>query len=112
MSNLLIRVFLRLEASPWYGQAKTRARDLPDNPRAPEKRWFDLGMTVLVLASVALLVYSVENPVRDWMRWFEYLAVTVFITEYLARIWIIGDLHRAIPEHYRQARHLELPFRP
>ena len=112
MSNLLIRASLWLEASPYYGGLKARARNLLDNPRAPEKRWFDLGMTVLVLASVALLVYSVENPVTDWMRWFEYLAVAVFITEYLARIWIVGDLHRAILEHYRQARFLRLPFRP
>lgn len=111
-SNLLIRACLWLEASPYYEEIKARARDLLDNPRAPEKRWFDLGMTVLVLASVALLVYSVENPVTDWMRGFEYLAVAVFITEYLARIWIVGDLHRAILEHYRQARFLRLPFRP
>ena len=111
-ARLLVPLCLWLESSPHYLQVKKRVRDLLDNPRAPEKRWFDLGMTFLVLASVALLIYSVENPVTEWMRWFEYFAVTVFILEYLGRLWIVGDFHRMLLDHYRQARYLGLPFRP
>ncbi len=111
-ARLLIPLCLWLESSPRYLQVKRRVRDLLDNPRAPEKRWFDLGMTLLVLASVALLIYSVENPVTAWMRWFEYFAVSVFLLEYLARLWIVGDFHQMLLDHYRQAQYLGLPFRP
>jgi voltage-gated potassium channel len=103
---------LRIEASERYAGAKAFARDLLDNQRSGVKRWFDLGMILVVLISVSLLVYAVENPVTDWMRWFEYLAVSLFILEYLARVWIVGDVHQAVLDHYRQAAHLGLPFRP
>jgi voltage-gated potassium channel len=110
LTNFLVRLCLHLEASPSYQRAKAFARDLLDNPRSRMKRWLDLGMIALVLISVGLLVYSVENPVRPWMLWLEYVAVTVFIIEYLARVWIVGDLHRAVLDHYREATFLNLPF--
>jgi voltage-gated potassium channel len=99
-----------LEASEGYTRTKSAVRNLLENPRSPAKRWFDLGMILLVLASVALLVYSVENPVRPWMEWFEDLAVSIFIAEYLARVWIVGDVHRQVLEHYRKTEFLRLPF--
>lgn len=110
MTKLLIRFCLRLETSRFYERLKAFARDLLDNPRSTKKRWFDLGMTVLVLVSVGLLVYSVENPVSPWMIRFEYLAVTIFVAEYLARVWIVGDLHQSVLDHYREATFLHLPF--
>jgi voltage-gated potassium channel len=109
--NLLVRFSLFLEASQGYREAKAFARNLLDNPRYPYKRYFDLGMIVLVLVSVALLVYAVDNPVQTWMLWVEDVAVTVFVVEYLARLWIVGDMHRTVIEHLKQTEFLRLPFR-
>ena len=111
-SILLVRGCLLLESSESYLRVKAWMRNILDNPRSPSKRYFDLGMIVLVLASVALLVYSVENPIDPWMEWFEYLAVSVFTLEYLARVWIVGDIHRTVLNSYRQSEYLMLPFRP
>lgn len=108
----LVRGCMLLESSASYLGVKARVRNLLENPRSPSRRYFDLGMIALVLASVALLVYSVENPVDPWMDWFEYLAVSVFILEYLARTWIVGDMHRTVLDSYRQSEYLMLPFRP
>jgi voltage-gated potassium channel len=109
--NLLVQFSFFLEDSQGYGEAKAFARNLLDNPRYPYKRYFDLGMIVLVLVSVALLVYAVDNPVQTWMLWVEDFAVTVFIIEYLARLWIVGDIHRTVIEHLRQAEFLHLTFK-
>jgi voltage-gated potassium channel len=111
VKNLLVQFSLFLAASQGYGEAKAFARNLLDNPRYPYKRYFDLGMIVLVLVSVALLVYAVDNPVRIWMLWVEDFAVTVFIIEYLARLWIVGDIHRTVLEHLEQTEFLNLPFK-
>jgi len=109
--NLLVQFSLVLEASQGYGKVKAFARNLLDNPRYPYKRYFDLGMILLVLVSVALLVYAVDNPVQTWMLWVEDVAVTVFVLEYLARLWIVGDMHHTVIEHLRQTEFLNLPFK-
>jgi voltage-gated potassium channel len=109
--KLLVQLCLSLEASHGYTKAKTFTRNLLQNTRYPYKRYFDLGMIVLVIVSVALLVYSVDNPVQPWMFWVEDIAVTVFIVEYIARIWIVGDTCRTVIEHFKQAEFLNLPLK-
>ncbi|MCB1761706.1 MAG: potassium channel family protein [Gammaproteobacteria bacterium] len=111
LRDLFLRFCLFLEVSQGYEEAKTFARNLLDNPRYPYKRYFDLAMILLVLLSVALLVYSVDNEELPWMLWLEDFAVTVFVVEYLARLWIVGDMHHTILEHMRQTEFLHLPFR-
>lgn len=111
IANRLVQACLFLESHAGYQGLKSQARDLLDNPRSQRKRYFDLFMILLVLSSVALLVYAVENPLEPWMRWFEALAVSVFITEYLGRVWVYSDIHRGILDHVSQAEFLARPFR-
>ncbi|MEJ2456030.1 MAG: NAD-binding protein [Candidatus Thiodiazotropha sp.] len=109
--KLIVQMCFLLEASRGYTRFKAFTRNLLENTRYPYKRYFDLGMIILVLVSVALLVYSVDNPVQPWMLWVEDVAVTVFIIEYLARIWIVGDTRHTVIGHLKQAEFLNLPFR-
>ena len=111
LKKTFVRLCLFLEANDRYSKVKAIARNLLDNPRYAYKRYFDSGMILLVLISVALLVYSVDNPVEPWMLWFEDFAVTIFITEYLARLWIIGDTRKTVLDHLRQTEFLHLPFK-
>jgi len=110
IANRLFQASLFLEAHTGYQRIKSLVRDLLDNPRSPRKRYFDLFMILLVLGSVTLLVYGVENPLEPWMQWFELLAVSVFIAEYLGRVWVYSDIHRSIIDHVSQAEFLNRPF--
>jgi len=111
IKKLIVYFCLVLEASPGYSRAKEFIRTLLEDQNSHLKRYFDLTIIILVLISVGLLVYSVDNPVAPWMVWFEYFAVSVFILEYLARVWVVGDIHRELLDHYRQVEFLHLPFR-
>lgn len=111
IANRFVRACLFLEAHAGYQGVKSLARDLLDNPRFPQKRHFDLFMILLVLGSVTLLVYGVKNPLEPWMQWFEVLAVSVFIVEYLGRVWVHSDIHRSVMDHISEAEFLDRPFR-
>jgi voltage-gated potassium channel len=111
LSERIVRFCYWLEDREAYGRLKDRFRDVLENTRSPRKRYFDLFMMLLVLTSVALLVYGVEHRLHGWMQWFEVLAVSVFIGEYLARLWVYNDAHRTVMDHYAKAQFLRLPFR-
>ncbi len=107
----LVRWSLYLDGNPRYQRVKRFCRDLLENERAPQKRYFDLFMIVLVLASVAVLINDVAYVLPDWVEDFEYFAVSVFIIEYLARFWVSSDIHRVVLEEYERSRLLEVPMR-
>lgn len=106
----LVRGCVWLEANVRYQRTKELVRDVLENPRSRRKRNFDLFMILLVLASVALLVYGVENPLAWWMDDFEVLAVGIFLVEYLGRVWVYSDMHRTVLDHVAEAEFLDRPF--
>jgi voltage-gated potassium channel len=110
-SDHIIRFCYWLDECDDYRRLKAGFRDLLENPRSKRKRYFDLFMILLVLTSVALLVYGVENTWDAWMEDFEILAVSIFIAEYLARFWVYSDVHRTVMEQEARARFLKLRFR-
>jgi hypothetical protein len=67
---------------------------LLENDRAPQKRYFDLFMILLVLASVFLLIYDVGHPLTATAALIEDFAVSVFIVEYLLRIFLLFRLFK------------------
>lgn len=111
LANRVVQACLFLEDFSAYQNAKALARELLEDSRSRRKRYFDLFMILLVLSSVTLLVYGVENPLQPWMEWFEIAAVTIFIAEYLARVWVYSDLHRAVLDHLAEAEFLNRRFR-
>jgi len=110
-ASMVVKASLFIEGHAGYQGVKAAARDLLENPRSSRKRFFDLFMIVLVLCSVALLVYGVENPTEPWMDAFEILAVTVFLVEYLGRLWVCSDIHRSVLDRVAEAEFLNHPFR-
>lgn len=67
-------------------------------------------MIFLVLSSVALLIYGVKNPPGPLDRMYEWFVITVFIIEYLMRMWVYSDIHTTIIEHNERAELLNRPF--
>ena len=108
----LVQHCYALEDSPRYRRAKQFVYDLLENPHASIRPYFDLGMIVLVLASVFFLIYAVKNDLGWFGDIFERIAVTIFLFEYLARLWLYSDSHRIIIDHYERAEFINAPFRP
>ena len=109
-TQLLVRLAYRLQASERHGRLKGFFRKLLTDPRSHRRALFDIFMIVLVLASVMLLIYEVRHPLGPWADLFETFVVTVFISEYLLRMWLYSDSHKILIEHWERAELMGLPF--
>jgi len=107
----IVQICLFLDSSAFYKRLKDFFRNLLTNEHAPQKRYFDLFMILLVLASVFLLIYDVTHQLTAAARLFEYFAVSIFIIEYLLRLWVYNDLHEIVIAEYERARFLDSRFR-
>jgi len=108
----IVRFCLILDGSIPYQRVKGFFRNLLENDHAPQKRYFDLFMILLVLASVFLLIYDVTHSLTASAALFEDFAVLVFIVEYLLRLWVYNDSHLIIIERFERASFLDTRFRP
>jgi voltage-gated potassium channel len=111
LAHTLARFCYRLAASGNYHAFKERVRALLQDPRARWRVPFDSAMIALVVASVFIPIYDSYSSLGRFAVGFEWFAVTVFIIEYLARLWVHDDVHRIVIEHYERAELLNLPFR-
>ncbi|MDA8129205.1 MAG: NAD-binding protein [Betaproteobacteria bacterium] len=111
LSDALIRFAYRLHASARYAAAKGFFRRLLTEPRSRQRAMLDGIMIVLVLASVFLLIYDVRHELGPWADRFEVFVVTVFIVEYLLRMWLYNDSHAILIEHWERAEVTGAPFR-
>jgi voltage-gated potassium channel len=110
LTRLLIHFAYLLKASSSYQQAKKFAFNLLEDPRSRLKRHFDLFMILLVMMSVFLLIYEINNPPIPYSEWFENIVVVVFITEYILRAWLYSDSHKILIEHYERTQYLGIKF--
>ncbi len=82
---------------------KATVYDLLANPLSGARNGFDLGMSLVVVASViALLLESSvapHDPLAVWAQRVELVVVPLFIAEYLLRLWVASDL---IADFYEQ----------
>jgi voltage-gated potassium channel len=111
-SDTLIRAAYWLQASVGYAGLKGFFRRLLVDPRSRRRAMFDGVMIVLVLTSVFLLIYEVRHDLGSWADGFEIFVVTVFVIEYLLRMWLHSDSHTILIEHWERAELVGEPFRP
>ncbi|MGE5320996.1 MAG: NAD-binding protein [Hyphomicrobiaceae bacterium] len=112
LSDTLIRSAYRLQASARYAGIKGFFRRLLTDPRSHQRAMLDGVMIVLVLVSVFLLIYEVRHETGVWADAFEAFVVTVFIVEYLLRMWLYNDSHAILIEQWERAEVVGEPFRP
>ncbi|OYY94008.1 MAG: potassium channel protein [Hydrogenophilales bacterium 28-61-23] len=112
LAQLLVRLAYRLQASSRYAQLKGFFHKLLTDPRSHRRKLFDSFMIALVLVSVMLLIYEVRHPLGPWADVFEVFVVTVFVSEYLLRMWLYNDSHKILIEHWEKAELMGLPFHP
>ena len=110
LARILVYIAYFLKHSERYQRSKRFFYDLLENPKSRNKTRFDLFMTTLVIISVSTLVYQVEHETGEWSVWLEYFVVTVFIVEYLLRMWVYSDSHRIILDYYEHCQYLSIRF--
>jgi voltage-gated potassium channel len=111
ISKKIVRLCYFLDGSPRYCQVKQFFYGLLSDPHARMRSYFDASMIVLVIASVALLVYQIEHDLGWLGNAFEIFIVTVFITEYLLRAWVYNDSRSIIIERFERAEFMHTSFR-
>ncbi len=107
----LVRLSYFLAESDHYQRVKRGLRWVLEDPNSRIRLYFDSFMIILVLVSVSMLVYDTYGTTGRFGEWFERAVVTLFIVEYLLRLWIYSDNHRVIIEHFERADFVNEPFR-
>ena len=110
LAEQLPRWALAIDGNARYRRIKHFFWNLLENDRAAQKRYFDLFMIFLVLASIFVLINDVAYRLPEWGEDFERFAVSVFIVEYLLRLWVYDDIHQVIIDEYEKSRFLETPL--
>lgn len=110
ISRVIIYYAYFLKSSDRYRSCKHFFHRLLDDPDSRMKQNFDLFMICLVMLSVFVLVYNVEHRVSAIGEYIEQGVVTVFIVEYLLRLWLYSDSHLILIEEYEKSQYLKLRF--
>ncbi len=111
ITRLLVRFAYFISGSRRYGRIKGFFYDLLENDRYPYKRWFDFFMIFIILSSVFILVIEVKEPVPQWLDDFDlYFVTSIFISEYLLRMWVYSDVHKMVIRLYEEAQFLSQPL--
>lgn len=110
LAGFIIKHCYGIDDSPRYKRAKKFFFDLIENPRSSIRPYFDVFMILLVLASVFMLMYQVKVDLGEFGTIFELCAVSIFLTEYLLRLWLYNNVHTIFIEHYERAEFIEKPF--
>lgn len=93
-----------------YRQFKQFFYDLMENPDSPTKSYFDMFMICLVMFSVCFLIYEVNSALDAYTDLFEYIIISLFVFEYLLRVWLCSDSHKVFFDYYDTARYLNIKF--
>jgi len=109
--NNIVRFAYLIEGSTKYHQIKNFTYNLLENDRYRYKRWFDFFMIFIILSSVLILVVEVKKPVPVWMDDYDlYFVTTIFIVEYLARMWVYSDTHKMVIRISEESHYLHHPL--
>lgn len=108
----LVRLAYGLSTSRRYSRTKSFFRRLLADPHSRLGAVFDSVMILVVMASVILLIYEDRHPLGLYGDAFETGVITIFIIEYLLRMWLFSDSHKILIEHYERAELIGEPFRP
>jgi voltage-gated potassium channel len=93
-----------VESSQKYHSVKELFYNLLENDRYQYKKYFDFFMIFVIITSVTILVIDVKHHVPYWLNNYDlYFVTTVFIFEYLLRMWVYSDVHKIIIGEYEES---------
>jgi voltage-gated potassium channel len=110
LTRLVIYFAYILKRSTRYRRNKLFFYDLLENSNGHYKSYFDIFMIALVMASVLFLIYEVNSELNQIDSLLEYGIITLFIIEYLLRVWLCSDSHKIFLDYYEKTKYLSIPF--
>lgn len=100
-----------LHGAKRYHRIKELTHNFLLNSEYKYKKYFDIFMILLIVSSVAILVYEVKHSVDGWIDFFDmYLVTGVFMLEYLARVWVHNSWSEEVVRAYNEATFLGAKF--
>jgi voltage-gated potassium channel len=109
--KVLVAFAFYLDGNEKYIKFKRKVDRLLNDPSYLPNRIFDIFMLILVSISVAILLYDVKHNISSFFEKFDfYVVTTIFIIEYILRVWVYNDVHKIILEEYEEANFLERDF--
>jgi len=110
MNNLIINIAYKIEASKAHKKFRNFLYNTLINNSSKYKKIFDLSMIFLVISTVGILIYEVKHELPDYINYFEYFAVGVFILEWLGRLTISFESHKQIIHDYEESQFLNIKY--
>ncbi len=107
-TDTLIRFSYWLEDKDGYWRVKNFVNRFLNDSDSISKRYFDIFMIILVLSTIAIFIYEIKNPIFPWMYSFEGFAVTIFIFEWLGRLWVCSSISKDIIKYSEKRYNLAM----
>ncbi len=102
MQNKIISILYSIDNSNQYTSSKDFCKNILENSQFKYKKYFDFFMIFLVLTTIAILIHEVNHPEIPILVNYEYFAVTIFVLEWLGRLWVYSDIRKTFIKDYEE----------
>jgi len=111
IAKVLIFLARFLNTNERYKKTKKFFYNLLTNDNYKYKKFFDTFMIFMVLSSVFVLLYDVKNQLGKILYIYDiYVVTTIFIVEYLLRVWVYNDNREIILNELEESTFLGRKF--
>lgn len=103
-------VYFSYFLNDWQGYLKTKRFfwHLLEDENSKLKSYFDILMIGLIFLSVYFLFYDARHELSNFANYFETGIFTIFILEYVLRLWVCSDTHKIIIEQHEKSVYLNI----
>jgi voltage-gated potassium channel len=111
MKNRIVNAFYHLDASNSYTSIKHFTKNILENNHYKYKKYFDFFMIFLVLSTIGILIYEVNHPKLSILNTYEYVAIVIFLFEWLGRLWVYSDIRKTVINDYEESLFLAKKYK-
>jgi voltage-gated potassium channel len=111
MTNLIVNLAYKIESSKSYHRFRTFLVNILLNTTTQHKKIFDLFIIFLVISTVGILIYEVNNTLPPYVIYYEIFAIIIFICEWLGRVMVSFESHKQIIKDYEESQLLNLEYK-
>jgi voltage-gated potassium channel len=87
---------LYLDTNHRYKKIKLFFYNILNNQKYQYKKYLDIFMVSLVFLSIWIIIYEVNHKMDPIWKDIEDIMLVIFIIEYLLRVWVSSDIHKAV----------------